>query len=146
MALGMGLMPKFKILVGFYQVCSVLSTTYSARLPERYTRWTDKLSETISLDWSGFFLPPQCLPYSYRLVAVAVSPLGVITLLLLAGVGMRLYQRCKSPSPRPRLFSEAAHGLLDLIPASLFLVFCFVPSVSAFVFRVWSCQARTSLC
>ena len=140
-----GLIPKFKILLGFYQICIVLSTTYSARLPERYTSWTDKVNDAVSIDWSGFFLPPQCLPYRSRLVAVSIAPVGVIVLLLLAGVGLRLHQRRLAPTPRPLPWhAEAALGLLDLTPASLFLVFCFVPSVSAFIFRAWSCQALRS--
>ena len=145
---GIGLIPKSKVLLGFYQICIVLSTTYSVRLPERYTSWTDKVNEAVSIDWSGFFLPAQCLPYWSRLVAVSISPVGVIALLLLAGVGLRLHQRRLAPSPRPLPWhAEAALGLLDLTPASLFLVFCFVPSVSAFIFRAWSCQAsRSSSC
>ena len=97
---GIGLIPKSKVLLGFYQICIVLSTTYSVRLPERYTSWTDKVSEAVSIDWSGTFLPPQCLPYWSRLVAVSISPVGVIALLLLAGVGLRLHQRRLAPSPR----------------------------------------------
>ena len=43
-------------------------------------------------------------------------------------------------------YVEAALGLLDFMPAALILIFCFVPSVSASIFRAWSCQApsRTS--
>ena len=43
-------------------------------------------------------------------------------------------------------YVEAALGLLDFLPAALILIFCFVPSVSASIFRAWSCQApsRTS--
>ena len=114
--------------------------------PERYTGWTDTLSEVVSIDWSGFFLPPQCLPYWSRLVAVTASPVAAIALLLLAGVGLRLQQWQSAPSPRPRPCAEATLGLLDLTPASLFLVFCFVPSVSAFIFRAWSCQAPNIAC
>ena len=91
---------KVKIVFGFYQVCLVLSTSYSARLPERYTGWTDTLSQVISIDWSGFYLPPQCLPYWSRLVAVTVLPIGVIALLLCAGVGLRIHHRRASRVPR----------------------------------------------
>ena len=88
-----GLIPKFKILFGFYQVCLVLSTTYSARLPERYTGWTEALAEAVFIDWSGIVLPVQCLPHKSRLVAVAISPIGVIALLLFAGIVLRLCAR-----------------------------------------------------
>lgn len=194
-----GLVPKMKILLGFYQICFVLKPTYSARLPDKYTSWTDELAEAVSIDWSGFFLPAQCLPYWSRLVAVAVSPTSLIALLLLFGVGRRLYRgRARDGGVLPvgdthRAFTlgvgeasivrneasvcgessvlsvlsvsdvlhcpevdkivlsqtlvlswnaKVALGLLDLTPACLVLVFCFVPSVSASIFKSWSCQAR----
>jgi len=82
---GMGFTPKLKILLGFYQVCIVLTTTYSARLPIEYTSWTDKLAEAISIDWTGFLLPAQCLPFQSRLLAVTITPASLIALLLLTG-------------------------------------------------------------
>ena len=76
---------KLKILFGFYQICTVLSSTYSARLPDKYTGWTDNLANVISIDWSGFFLPEQCLGYALRLLAIALSPVALIALLMIAG-------------------------------------------------------------
>ena len=127
-------------LLGFYQICTVLSSTYSARLPDKYTGWTDKLANAISIDWSGFILPEQCLGYGLRLLAVALSPVALIALLMGTGIALRLYY-WRTASPRPKLWAEAALGLLDLTPAGLVLIFCFVPSISASIFRSWSCQA-----
>ena len=62
-----GLTAKTKILFGFYQIVTVLSTTYSTRLPPEYTSWTDAVADAVSIDWSGFFLPQQCLGYGLRL-------------------------------------------------------------------------------
>ncbi|EOD08755.1 hypothetical protein EMIHUDRAFT_459945, partial [Emiliania huxleyi CCMP1516] len=159
-----GLIPKFKILFGFYQVCLVLSTTYSARLPERYTGWTEALAEAVFIDWSGIVLPVQCLAHTSRLVAVAISPIGVIALLLFAGIVLRLCARwrrarrgagCESGSEvdgatsnvlDAAVFSwpaEVALGVLDLTPAGFVLIFLFAPSVSATVLRAWSCQAKS---
>ncbi|EOD14550.1 hypothetical protein EMIHUDRAFT_196951 [Emiliania huxleyi CCMP1516] len=161
-----GLTPKLKILLSFYQVCIVLPTTYSARLPEKYTDWTNALSDVISVDWSDLILPAQCMPYASRLVVFATSPIGLIVLLLLAGVGLRLWRRRAarggadigegeasasamridesrvSASARSWL-AEAVLGLLDLTPACLVLIFFFVPSVSVSIFRSWSCHAYT---
>ena len=140
----LGLTPKLKILLSFYQICIVLNTTYSARLPKKYTTLTDELSEGVNIDWSGFFLPPQCLAYWARLVAVTISPVGLIALLLIAGAALRLRRWRDAPTPRPRSWpAEAALGVLDFTPASLIIVFCFVPSVSASIFRAWSCQSYT---
>ena len=133
---------KHKILFGFYQICTVLSSTYSARLPEKYTGWTDKLAKAVSIDWSGFFLPEQCLGYDLRLLAIALSPIALIALLMVAGISLRLHCWRTAPAPRERSwYAEAALGLLDFTPAGLVLIFCFVPSISASIFRSWSCQA-----
>ena len=75
---GVGMTAKVKILFGFYQISTVLSSTYSARLPDKYTGWTDKLANAISIHWSGFFLPEQCLGYDLRLLAIALSPIALI--------------------------------------------------------------------
>ena len=130
------------MLFGFYQICTVLSSTYSARLPPEYTGWTDKLANTVSIDWSGLFLPQQCLGYDLRLLAIALSPVAFIALLMAAGISLRLYHWRAAPAPRARPWiAEAALGVLDLTPPGLVLIFCFAPSVSAFIFRSWSCKA-----
>ena len=138
---GGGMTAKVKILFGFYQISTVLSSTYSARLPDKYTGWTDKLANVVSIDWSGFFLPEQCLGYDLRLVVSALSPVVLIALLMGWGITLRLHSWRTAPPPRPKLWAEAALGLLDLTPAGLVLIFCFVPSISASIFRAWSCQA-----
>ena len=139
---GGGMTAKVKILFGFYQISTVLSSTYSARLPDKYTGWTDKLANVVSIDWSGFFLPEQCLGYGLRLLAVALSPVALIALLMIAGISLRLCRWRAAPAPRERpWYAVAALGLLDLTPAGLVLIFCFVPSISASIFRSWSCQA-----
>ena len=74
--------------------------------------------------------------------AVALSPVALIALLMGTGIALRLYYWRAAPPPRERSwFAEAALGLLDFTPAGLVLVFCFVPSISASIFRAWSCQA-----
>ena len=139
---GVGMTAKLKILFGFYQICTVLSSTYSARLPDKYTGWTDTLANVISIDWSGFFMPEQCLGYALRLLAIALSPVALIALLMIAGISLRLHCWRAAPAPHARpWYAEAALGLLDLTPAGLVLIFCFVPSISASIFRSWSCQA-----
>ncbi|EOD41030.1 hypothetical protein EMIHUDRAFT_108214 [Emiliania huxleyi CCMP1516] len=174
---------RSSVLFGFYQICTVLSSTYSARLPPEYTGWTDKLANTVSIDWSGLFLPQQCLGYDLRLLAIALSPVAFIALLMAAGISLRLYRWRAAPPPRPMeatpgadtdaafglveasmsvmsaiadainadedapraapWYAEAALGVLDLTPAGLVLIFCFVPSISASIFRAWSCKAYT---
>ena len=77
-----------------------------------------------------------------RLLAIALSPVALIALLMIAGISLRLRCWRAAPAPRERpWYAEAALGLLDLTPAGLGLSFCFVPSISASIFRSWSCQA-----
>ena len=75
-------------------------------------------------------------------LAIALSPVALIALLMVAGISLRLHCWRAAPAPRARLwYAEAALGLLDLTPAGLVLIFCFVPSISASIFQSWSCQA-----
>ena len=72
---------------------------------------------------------------------------SVVTAITLAITAMNEDESKVSASAIP-WYVEAALGLLDFMPAALILIFCFVPSVSASIFRAWSCQApsRTPLC
>jgi len=76
------------------------------------------------------FLPEQCLGYNLRLLAIALSPVALIALLMIAGMSLRLCRWRAAPAPRERSwYAEAALGLLDLTPAGLVVIFCFVPSI-----------------
>ena len=191
--IGIGLHGKLKIIVSFYQVCTVLSSTYSARLPDKYTDWTYTFGEAIAIDWSLLFLPAGCLPYSLRLATITAAPAALIAVLLLTGAGIwvtrwlaasspRRTEATTSPPPsapasdvsyddsddvsapsssahsddessdsteedanvpRPRLAEAVMHGLLNATPPCLVVIFACVPSVSASIFRAWSCQARS---
>jgi len=139
-SMAIGLMAKAKILLGFYQVCIVLSTTYSARMPEEYTARFQEFSEAVAIDWTALFLPVQCVPFRLRLLTYTLSPVGLVALLMMTGVGIRV-RRWLAAVERPRFRDVVRSGILDLTPPGLVLIFCFVPSVSAFIFRSWSCQA-----
>jgi len=132
---------KLKILLGFFQVCFVLSTTYSARLPPRYQKAFDKLSEAVSIDWTAIFLPHGCTDFKVRLVVLATFPVIIIALLMLVGVGFRL-KHWHATSDRRQVRDAIRRVVLDLTPLILILVFILVPSISAFIFRSWSCEAR----
>ena len=141
----LGPTPKIKIMFAFYQIVLVLSSTYSARLPDKYTGLTDPLANVVALDWSGLFLPEQCLGYELRLLAIALAPVAFIALMMIAGISLRLQRWRAAPAPRARpWYAEAALGLLDLTPAGLVFAFFFVPSITASIFRSWSCQAAPS--
>ena len=72
----------------------------------------------------------------------ALKGLGGVTIGLPLLEEMLCSAPAAAPAPRERSwYAEAALGLLDLTPAGLVLIFCFVPSISASIFRSWSCQA-----
>ena len=101
----------------------------------------------VTLDWTYFilFLPQQCLGYGERLLAIALAPVALIALMMIAGISLRLKRWRAAPAPRARpWYAEAALGLLDLTPAGLVFAFFFVPSITASIFNSWSCQAAPS--
>jgi len=143
----LGPTPKIKMMFAFYQIVLVLSSTYWARLPDKYTGLTDPLANVVTLDWTYFilFLPQQCLGYGERLLAIALAPVALIALMMIAGISLRLKRWRAAPAPRARpWYAEAALGLLDLTPAGLVFAFFFVPSITASIFNSWSCQAAPS--
>ena len=68
-------------------VLDALAVLCPARLPEKYTGWSDRVKEAVSVDVTALFLPVQCVSFSLRLIAYALSPVGLIALLLLLGEG-----------------------------------------------------------
>ena len=71
---------------------------------------------------------------------VEEEEVSVVTAITLAINAMNEDESKVSASAIP-WYVEAALGLLDFMPAALILIFCFVTSVSASIFRAWSCQA-----
>ena len=141
---GIGATAKIKILVGFLQMAFVLVSTYSARLPDVLARRVG-INEALAFDaWCEAFLRPQCFSYSTRLLVFAFTPIALIASFLLVGIGVRVRRWLVATASRPtcaEAVDTVMRGMFDLTPAGLVLVFCFVPSISAAIFRTWSCQA-----
>jgi len=141
---GIGATAKIKILIGFLQMAFVLISTYSARLPELLARRVG-INEALAFDaWCEAFLRPQCFSYSTRLLVFAFTPIVLIASFLLVGIGVRVRRWLVATASRPtcaEAVDVVTRGMFDLTPAGLVLVFCFVPSISAAIFRTWSCQA-----
>ena len=69
-----GLQPKFKVVVSFYQVSSTLGLVYGVRLDEHFTRWLDVL-KLFSLDLFGVAIPGRCIgAMSTRLLVAGIWP------------------------------------------------------------------------
>ena len=81
-----GLQPKFKVVVSFYQVSITLGLVYGVRLDEHFTRWLDVL-KLFSLDLFDVAIPGRCIgAMSTRLLVAGTWPYACL-----------LYT---SPSPR----------------------------------------------
>jgi len=85
-----GLQPKFKIIVSFYQVCSTLGVVYGLRLDEHFTRWLDVL-DVFSLDVVDVAIPGSCLgTMETRLLFSGLWPYATVALVSLAIVAWAL--------------------------------------------------------
>ena len=78
-----------------------------------------------------------------RLLLRALSPLVLIVAVPLVSLVLSISRHCATfCGSRGRLQSlgrAMVSGLLDGLPTSLVLSFCFTPSVSASIFRAWHC-------
>ena len=138
-----GLRSKLKILISFYQIATVLDSTYSVALPDVYVRWTDAFRFISDIRWASVAIPAECWLNSYenQLIATATGPLVLVGVILLVSVAWcsakELWTRAKvcsncvgSSSPqggiRPHLLAGAHKGLLACLPIMTMIVFVFV--------------------
>ena len=73
---------------------------------------------------------------------IAISPVALVALYAAVAGCVRL-RRWLAAAERESLRRASLQALLDATPFCLLLVFCFSPSVSASIFKAWSCQAYT---
>jgi len=133
-----GLVPKVKLLLSFAQVVASLDSTYNVGLPESWFEWTNFLRFLGEVDWTGWMIPTACIVGNDMiryLLLRSLAPLVLILIAPLAGAALswtfRRNRRDNSPG--------GWHRLADWLPVSLFLTFCFTPSVSSTIFRAWHC-------
>ena len=102
------------------------------------------MQNIFSLDWTILIVPGRCLAsdFSDRLLLTALGPFIPLSMILLF-----LYLKSINKSLQSSHFTWRSllyafgNGLLSTIPFVLLTTFIFVPSVSAKIFRVWSCEA-----
>ena len=56
----LNMQPKFKVVVTFYQVVTVVDSVYSISAPENFTSWMD-VFRFVGFDWSALILPAGCI-------------------------------------------------------------------------------------
>jgi hypothetical protein len=142
--LAYGLQPKLKIFVAFYQIMTQFGSTYSVRLPQYYWDWMRYFDFlTFGLD-ELLGVPAGCLAKDFvkRVLLSAFVPLVAIFMVFVLLALRAGYTRIAQHDGQPVWHLQAAlsDGLLWTTPFALLVTFAFVPSVSANIFKAWSCQ------
>ncbi|EOD14409.1 hypothetical protein EMIHUDRAFT_451815 [Emiliania huxleyi CCMP1516] len=130
-----GLQPKFKIVVGFYQVSSILGVVYGVRLDEHFTRWLDVL-KLFSLDLFDVAIPGRCIgAMSTRLLVAGIWPYLAVAFVSLAIVAVAAVLNAK----QKQAFD---HQLLGrLLYWAIFIFYLVLPSVSRSIFSARLCES-----
>jgi len=151
-----GLISKIKIFLTFAQVISTLDRTYSLQMPESWSNCTAFWRVIGDIDWVSWFVPAECLMghgMVRQLCVRALVPLTIVVAVPLLGGAASSFQRFFVKEERHRSFGSddagvarfsggaMVKGILEYLPASLVLAFCFTPSVSASIFQAWYCIA-----
>ena len=128
-----GLQPKFKVLVSFYQVSSILGLVYGVRLDEHFTRWLDVL-KLFSLDLFGVAIPGSCIgAMSTRLLVAGLWPYLAVAFVSLAIVAVVAVLNNKQALDRQLLGR--------LLYWAILIFYLVLPSVSRSIFSARLCES-----
>ncbi|EOD04348.1 hypothetical protein EMIHUDRAFT_221124 [Emiliania huxleyi CCMP1516] len=128
-----GLQPKFKVVISFYQVCSTLGLVYGLRLDEHFMRWLDVL-KLFSLDLFGVAIPGRCIgAMSTRLLVAGTWPYAAFALVSLAIVAAAAVLNNKQAFDRQLLGR--------LLYWAIFIFYLALPSVSRSIFSARLCES-----
>ena len=124
----LGLWPKFKQLIAFFQVLFSLGTVYRTSLPKEFDEWFAWV-RWITFDIFDVY-PPRCFgPYESRLMATAIGPLVTIAIIMLIAV------LASAIFSRSIKLGAVIGGMLSLV-----IVWILTPPVSKVVFEVFDCE------
>ena len=122
---------------------TVFNSIYSVRLPPYYTDWMRHF-DFLSLQWDDLVgVPAGCLARSFKqkLLLTALLPLVLIAAVFVLLTGRAAFSHtAAADAGLGRLRAALSDGLLASAPFALVVMFAFVPSVSATIFKAWSCQ------
>jgi hypothetical protein len=130
-----GIFPKAKIIISFFQVVSSFETVYGLKLPDRVLQ-VKRLFDWTKVEWLGVVLPSGCMGgFKDRLLVYALAP---ILLVWVVFVGVLVYSAYTSSKNSVK--GALSSALLAATPLALYVTFLFVPSVSAKIFTTWFCK------
>ena len=82
----LGVLPKLKLLLGYYQVVLAVPLVYDVQLPQEYID-AMRVFEIIRFDWDGGLSPAACVgDFGTRLALVATMPLVLLALVVVLGL------------------------------------------------------------
>ncbi|KAL1499616.1 hypothetical protein AB1Y20_011815 [Prymnesium parvum] len=158
-----GAVMKIKIFLTFAQVIASLDKTYAIGLPDVWFQWTTFWRIIGDIDFIGWVVPDRCIVghgLVKRLCLRALAPLLIVVAMPLIGAALAMGNRVYDSTTRRRtsrqlrhvadlsrntsnarasLRAEMLRGVLEWLPASLVLSFCFAPTVCTSIFRAWYC-------
>ena len=134
-----GVQPKLKILVSFYQVCTTLSSVYGVHLHEDFTTWNDAFDK-LDLDMLGLTYPPACLgSMRWRLLLSGLWPFAVILLGAAVLASRALVAMFVRGEKDWRVVGHQA--LNDLLYWAILVAYLVLPSVSRSIFEARHCES-----
>ena len=98
----LGVLPKLKLLLGYYQVVLAVPLVYDVHLPHEYVD-AMRVFELIRFDWDGVLSPAACVgDFGTRLALVATTPLVLFALVVLYGLlkTAHRYRGCIGNAPK----------------------------------------------
>lgn len=136
-----GVQPKLKVLISFYQVCATLTDVYGVRLDDEFTGWLDFV-DVIGLDLLDLIYPGSCLgSMKWRLLFSALWPYAAF---LLLSFGIAVHALVARRGHEAFSFRKTLRTVLMRCLYALILIFYLVlPSVSRSIFKARQCESFT---
>ena len=139
-AQGLQLVPRFKLLIAFYQIVSAVPDVYGVEMPTFYKDTMD-MFHYADFELSKYVLPGQCIKFRERLLLRGFAPLLLLGMMpfgfTLLECGRCFTAMCYGGSKKGFSVKQV---FLATLPAVLFVSFCLCPGVSAGIFSAWGCE------
>ncbi len=143
----LGLIGKFKIAIGYYQVTIIAPEAFNVAMPMQYLQWMRSLN-WLSFDWLSVHVDAACIGgFRARLLLDAIRPMTALGLLIVgAALCSILHSRCRlAPAERDggeahaSPIEAAKAGMLRVLPLTLAILFALVPTIASRIFSTFSC-------
>lgn len=155
LAARLGVLPKLKLAIAYFQVVLSMPEVFQVRLPPQYDALMAPLN-FLSLDWLALAAPPECVgTLGTRLALQALLPLGALALVVAVSTVVTIVFNRRasgigdgSSKGDGGACTHTLHvacdalrrGWLRVLPFVLAALFALVPSTSARIFAPFACD------